>query len=592
MALTSEKIRYSFLDFFAKKGHKAVSSSSLIPADPSVLLTTAGMQQFKKYYTGELDAQKNFGVQRAVSIQKCFRTSDIDEVGDKTHLTFFEMMGNFAFGDYFKRESVIWAYEYLTRVLEISAERITVSVFGGDDILAVPGQIVPRDEESLAVWREDVGLPLEKIIFSGRQDNFWGPTGQEGPCGPTTEIYVDGVEIWNIVFNEYYCQAGGVLKKLNHPGVDTGMGLERLTSVLQDGENIFETDLFKPLLFKIRGLTVGLDEKTIRVFADHLRAASFLIADGLRPGNKEAAYILRRLLRKVMVYGIKHKIPFSVFREVSQAVSLKYSPFYNELKNWNKIASVIEEENVLFEKALSRGLKELENCRIIDAAKAFYIYETFGLPLELIKELAPAKSLFNFSQKDFDEKFEKHQKISRAGVENKFGGHGLILDTGELKARDENEVKKVIRLHTATHLLQQALRDVLGDEARQAGSDITAERARFDFNFNRKMIAEELNKVEDLVNRKISANLPVSFQEMSQDEAKKTGALHFFKAKYPERVKVYFIAPAGKGIKEAYSKEFCNGPHVKATGEIGGFKIIKEEAVAAGVRRIRAVVDF
>ncbi|MBI2591540.1 MAG: alanine--tRNA ligase [Candidatus Brennerbacteria bacterium] len=596
--MSSEEIRKSFLSFFSArggsafggkgKGHMIVSSSSLIPDDPSVLLTTAGMQQFKRYYTGELDAEKDFGTKNAVSIQKCFRTSDIDEVGDKTHLTFFEMLGNFSFGGYFKRESILWAYEYLTKILGISEDRLTVSVFSGDDS-AGEGKTVLRDEESFNIWHKEVGLPKEKIRAMGRADNFWGPTGSEGPCGPNTEIYVDGVEVWNLVFNEYYCHADKTLKKLTSAGVDTGMGLERLVSVMQGTDNVFETDLLHPIILKVYELAPGLEEKTARIFADHMRAVSFLISDGLKPGNKEANYILRRLLRRLIAYQIKNKINPAIFKEIITLISKKYSPFYKEIENYGKIAAVAEEERFLFSEAMEKGLKELESLVITGAQDSFRVYSTFGLPFELQKELAPEKTK-NIKKEDFEKEFEKHQEISRAGAEKKFGGHGLILNTGELKAGSEEELQKVIRLHTATHLLHQALRDVLGNEAGQAGSDITAERTRFDFTFGRKLTPEEIKEVEDLVNKKIKEDLQVSFQEMPKTEAEKTGALHFFKLKYPEKVKVYFAAPSGKGINEAYSKEFCGGPHVNRSLEIGEFKIIKEEAVGAGVRRIRGII--
>ncbi|MEK7147173.1 MAG: alanine--tRNA ligase-related protein, partial [Patescibacteria group bacterium] len=580
--MKSEEIRKSFLIFLAKKGHVIVPSSSLIPDDPSVLLTTAGMQQFKRYYTGELDAQKDFGAKNAVSIQKCFRTSDIEEVGDKTHLTFFEMLGNFSFGGYFKRESILWAYEYLTKVSGIAENRITVSVFAGDPSSG-SGQAVSKDKESFNVWHKEVGLPKEKIKAMGRADNFWGPTGNEGPCGPTTEIYVDGIEIWNLVFNEYYCESSGEFKKLAVAGVDTGMGLERLASVLQGTDNVFETDALHPLISKVFEMAPGISERLAWIFADHLRAIAFLIGDGLRPNNKEAGYILRRLIRRLLAYAAKEKLDEKIFSAAFEVVAQKYGNFYKEARNTSGITNVFNEENFLFKKALAAGIKEMENYKEINAKTAFYLYETFGFPFELIKEIVLPAAVKNLHYEDFKKEFEKHKEISRAGVEKKFGGHGLILNTGELKAGNEEELQKVIRLHTATHLLHQALRDVLGNEVKQAGSDITAERTRFDFSFSRKLTAEEIKKIEELVNRRIKEDLQVSFQEMTKTEAEKTGALHFFKLKYPEKVKVYFAAPSGKGINEAYSREFCGGPHVSHSLEIGEFKIIKEEAVGAGV---------
>ncbi|MEK7657602.1 MAG: alanine--tRNA ligase [Patescibacteria group bacterium] len=591
--MSSEKIRQSFLDFFEKKGHEIVSSSSLIPDDPSVLLTTAGMQQFKRYFTGELDALKDFGSRKTVSIQKCFRTSDIEEIGDKTHLTFFEMLGNFSFGDYFKREAIFWAYEFIVDILGISSERITVSVFRGDPS-AGSGQAIPLDEESYKIWNEEIGISKDKIILNGREDNFWGPTGDEGPCGPCAEIYVDGVEIWNLVFNEYYKEKNGKFRKVENPGVDTGMGLERLCSIIQGTDDVFETDLFKPLVFKISELAPALDKRIIKILADHLRASAFLIADGVRPSNKEAGYILRRLLRRIMAYRIKYDIHADLFPESVEIIKEKFGEIYPELKNAKIILEVLENEAQKFQEAIGRGIKEIDNIvRVggsIDSTRAFQIYETFGLPTELIKELAPKNITEGITKEGLEKEFEKHQEISRAGAEKKFGGHGLVLNTSELKAGSEEEAKKVIRLHTATHLLQWALREVLGKEVRQTGSDINPERLRFDFSLSRKMTPEEIKKTEDLVNQKINENLPVYCKEMNKIEAEKIGALAFFKAKYPEAVKVYFIGSSTDSEQAPVSVEFCGGPHVERTSEIGGFKILKEEAVSSGIRRVRASI--
>lgn len=579
--MSSKEIREKFISFFKERGHAIAASSSLIPDDPSVLLTTAGMQQFKKYYTGELNAQKDFGTKRAASIQKCFRTSDIEEVGDATHDTFFEMLGNFSFGDYFKEEAIRFAYEFLTERMGISPERIHATVFEGDDQ-------VPADEESFAIWKEKIGIPAERIQSYGREDNFWGPTGNEGPCGPTTEIYVDGVEIWNIVFNQYYCSSDGSLESLASHGVDTGMGLERLAKTVQGVDTIFETDLFHPLIAKIRELAPDLDERGQRIIADHLRASIFLIADGLRPSNKEAGYILRRLIRKVLALRVKYDIHPDLFPVAAEIVKTIYGAWYPEVTRTGDILSVLEEESKRFQKTIAQGMKELNKHDLITADIAFQLYETFGLPLEIITELVPKEKQTQLSQKDFDARLKAHQEISRAGSEKKFGGHGLILNTGELKAGTEEELKIVTRLHTATHLLQQALRNVLGPDVQQRGSDITSERTRFDFSFPRKLTDEERAAVEREVNDIIKKNLPVQFKEMKKEDAEKTGALFFFRQKYPEHVKVYYVGPS---IEDAYSKEFCGGPHVIETGEIGVFRILKEEAVSAGVRRIRAAVE-
>ncbi len=578
--MTSEQVREKFLKFFEKNGHTIVPSSSLLSDDPSVLITTAGMQQFKPYYTGERDPLKDIhpslgqplGSKNTVSVQKVFRTSDIDEVGDDTHLTFYEMLGNFSFGSYFKKEAIKLSYEFITK--ELGLEINYVSVFKGEGA-------IPLDEESEAIWKS---LGITDIRRFGREDNFWGPTGNEGPCGPTTEIYIQGVEVWNLVFNEYYSDPNGRLTKLETPGVDTGMGLERLMTVVTATTDFYKTDLFLPIIRKIEEVAPGLNEKSERVFTDHLRASTFLIADGIRPSNKEAGYILRRLLRRVIAYQINKDIHSDLFAVVVPEIINKFGDVYPELKNLSEISAVMEEEKNKFQAALGRGLKELAGRDILTAADAFGLYESYGLPFELIKELAPKDAAKNLRQGDFNKEFEKHQKKSRAGAEKKFGGHGLLLNTGEIKASNEEELNKVLRLHTATHLLQAALRKVLGSEVEQRGSDVNAQRTRFDFTFSRKMTSEEIKKVEDLINDAIKKDLPVHKVELPLEEAEKTGALHFFKGKYPPQVKIYYI---GGSLEDAFSKEFCNGPHVEHTGEIGQVVIKKEEAVSAGVRRIR-----
>lgn len=577
--MSGSEIREKFLKFFKERGHAVVRSSSLVPDDPSVLLTTAGMQQFKKYYTGELDAKKDFKSLNTASVQKCFRTSDIDEVGDESHLTFFEMLGNFSFGGYFKKEAIQYGYEFITEAMKLDIDY--VSVF---DPAKVPDDDwrkgVPRDDESRKFW-EALGV---KDIRGEGTDVFWGPTGTEGPCGPTTEIYVKSaegksLEVWNIVFNEFYCDSAKKLKKLKTPGVDTGMGLDRLAMVSQRVPTVFETDLFAPLM---KLLPENLSERTRRILADHVRGIAFLLSDGVRPSNKEAGYVLRRLMRRLVTHlhlAGNPVDPAHLFAEIHEHYEKAYPELNAEviLEEWNA-------ERARFEKTLTVGLRELSKLDSLDAKGAFTLFESYGLPYEVLKELGGAKAS-KLVREEFDKEFEKHQEISRAGALKKFGGHGLVLNTGELKAGDEEELKKVTRLHTATHLLQRALREVLGDEVSQRGSDITPERTRFDFSFPRKVEKEELWKVEELVNEKIKEDLPVQFKEMQKEEAEKTGALYFFKEKYPDRVKVYYV---GHSLEGAWSKEFCGGPHVTHTGEIGRVKIVKEEAVGAGVRRIRA----
>lgn len=559
--MSSEEIRLKFRKFFEERGHAWVPSSSLIPDDPSVLFTTAGMQQFKRYFTGELDPMKDFGKKNTVSIQKCFRTSDIDEVGDESHLTFFEMLGNFSFGGYWKEDAIRYGYDFITKEMDLKIDY--VSVFKGD-------ADVPADEESAKIWKS-VDSSLE-IRLHGREDNFWGPTGAEGPCGPTTEIYVGGVEVWNIVFNEYYSK-NGKLTPLEIKGVDTGMGLERLAVMSQGVKNVYETDELKKI---ISSLPNGTEEKTARIIADHARGIVFLLQDGVVPSNKEAGYILRRLMRRY-IFRLHETRNFE--GTLSEVLGI-----YKELDG-KKILFLFNEELEKFLKTLAVGLGELKRMDTVGVSEAFMLFQSYGLPFEVIKDYAKDKTE-NLTREAFDAEFAKHQEISRAGAEKKFGGHGLLLDTGELKAGNEEELKKVTCLHTATHLLNQALRETLGEGVEQRGSDITPERARFDFTFGRKMTPEEIQAVEEKVNAKIREKIPVSMKEMPKEEAEKTGALHFFKGKYPDTVSVYYISP-DKTIEHAWSKEFCGGPHVKNTEEIGGIKILKEEASSAGVRRIR-----
>lgn len=568
--MLSEEIRKSFLEFFKKKGHIIVPSSSLISDDPSVLLTTAGMQQFKRYYTGELNSLNDFGSQRVTSIQKCFRTSDIDEVGDDSHLTFFEMLGNFSFGPvdsddpldngkngYFKKSAINWGFEFLNKELNIDFKRIKISVFKGDNE-------VEFDKESYEIVKQ-LSFSEEQIIKGDRNDNFWGPTGNSGPCGPTVEFYVDGLEVWNLVFNEYFKDENG-LRKLDNPGVDTGMGLERLAMVLQKVPTIFETDLFEPI---ISILPVELPSRVKRTIADHSRAIAFLLSDGVRPSNKEAGYILRRLMRRVIIY---ENISDLDIKKLLDKIIEIYKNIYPEI-NEDAIVSEFDIESNKFKSALIKGVGELKKLEVIDAQQAFRLYESYGIPYEVIKEIGAEKAV-SLTREDFDQEFKKHQEISRAGAEKKFGGHGII---------SEEDEKIKVKLHTATHLLHWALREILGKEVKQMGSDINSERLRFDFSFNRKLTTGELEQTEDLVNQKIKENLAVIFQEMPKEEAEKTGALAFFRQKYPDMVKVYSIGDI--------SKEFCAGPHIKNTGEIGHFKIIKEESVSAGIRRIKATIS-
>ncbi len=535
--MKSDEIRKKFLDFFEKKGHKIVPSTSLVPEnDPSVLFTTAGMQQFKPYYIGVKDAKNDFGTLNTVSIQKCVRTSDIDEVGDESHLTFFEMLGNFSFGGYFKKEAIEYAYEFITKEIGLTIDY--VSIFEGE------GEI-PPDTESENIWKSiDSNM---KVMKAGRADNFWGPTGDEGPCGPTTEVYVNGMEIWNIVFNEYYQNKDKKLEKLKTPGVDTGMGLERLLVQAQKKNNVYETDLFN-------------NEKTKedRIVADHVKAALFMISDGVIPSNTGAGYILRRLIRR--------------------AVRFSKTPLINEIEKIKKIykgvydlddKEEIQKEENKFKETLNNGLKEFES-----GIDPFTLFTTYGFPIELTLELAKEKGI-TIDLNDFEKKMFEHRKLSQSSSVGMFKG-GLA-----------NHEEATIKLHTAHHLLLSALQEVLGKEVKQKGSNITEERLRMDFSSPQKLTPEEIWKVEEIVNKRIEEDLPVIRREMPLIEAESLGAEMEFGAKYPEIVSLYFIEDK-KG--NAISKEFCGGPHVERTGILGKFIIQKEEAVSAGVRRIKATL--
>ncbi len=534
--MTANEIRQKFLKFFEARGHKIIPPASLVPEnDPSVLFTTAGMQQFKPYYTNQKNPQKDFGSLNTVTIQPCIRTSDIDEVGDDTHLTFFEMLGNFSFGGYGKKEAIQYAYEFIAG--ELGLEIDYVSVFGGEDNLLA-------DDESEQIWR--VLNPKLEIKKFGRADNFWGPTGTEGPCGPTTEIYINGVEIWNIVFNQYYKTTTDKYELLPVLGIDTGMGLERLLVQSQHKNNVYETDLFN-----------NEDTPEARIVADHVKAALFLTTAGVQPSNTGQGYILRRLIRRASRFSVQ---PLT---QVIEQIKKTYQGVY-DLDDQGEI----KKEEDKFRQTLERGLKEFE--RGLDP---FDLYQTYGFPIELTEELAKEKGL-TIDRAKFDEGMKKHQDISRAGSEQKFkGGLG---GTSE----------QITKYHTATHLLNQALTDVLG-ATEQRGSNITDERLRFDFTCDHKLTDDEKKKVEEMVNKKIKEDLPVKQIILPKAEAEKTGARHLFNEKYGDHVCIYYI---GDSLETAYSKEFCGGPHVTNTGVLGHFKIIKEEAVAAGIRRIKAIL--
>ena len=578
------EIRNKYLEFFKKHGHAVIPSASLIPEnDPSVLFTTAGMQPLVPYLLGEKHPEGT----RLTDYQKCVRTNDIDEVGDNRHLTYFEMLGNWSLGDYFKEESIKMSFEFLTKELQIPVEKLSVTCFAGDEDC-------PRDEVSAKVWKE-AGILDGHIYFYGKDDNWW-IAGEEGPCGPDTEMFYDTgkpacgpecqpscdcgkyVEIWNNVFMEYYKDQNGY-SKLKQRNVDTGLGLERMTMLLQGKETPFDTELFLPVMEKIQELQKVDYIESRRIIAEHLRSSMMIIADGGRPSNIDRGYVLRRLIRRMIRHMNKLQIDLS---ELSNLIDINVDnlkEMYPELEqNRETIKNVINEEKDKFVKTLTHGerefQKEMQKAKAngkteIDAKVVFRLYDTYGFPPEVTKELADENGM-TVDLKGFEELFKAHQEKSRQGSTQKFKG-GLA---------DQNE--KTIAYHTATHLLHQALRTVLGEHVKQSGSNITEERLRFDFTHPQKMTKEEIQQVEDLVNEQIKKDLPVTCEEMSYEDAKKSGAIGLFTDKYGDKVKVYTIGD--------FSKEICGGPHVTHTGDMGRFKIKKEESSSSGIRRIKAVL--
>lgn len=632
--MQSSEVRRRFLAFFEKRDHTVIPSAPLVPEnDPSVLFNTAGMQPLVPYLLG----QNHPAGKRLVNVQKCVRTQDIEEVGDKTHDTFFEMLGNWSLGDYFKEEAIKWSYELLTSKTEgfgLDPNRLYVTCFAGDEN-------APKDDESAKIWQK-VDVPESRIYFLGAGDNWWparkGNYTWSGPCGPDTEMFYDLtenglgnltheqfvqacdeqklVEIWNDVFMEYQAESGKITGKLKQKNVDTGAGLERLAMVLQKKDNIFDTDLFAPVMNKIDEFTNVDDVKARRIVADHIRTAVFLIADGVTPSNTDRGYVLRRLLRRAVRYADILKMKSGSLSWLAETVIEKYQDIYENLKNDSeKMKKEIENEEGKFRKTLHRGLKHLGMSPVLDemrqlhdkkpsaqvmfggkkirinpaddliggdltAEKVFRFFTTYGMPIDLIEDIADSYNLDyeEFYHEKLNILLEAHQQKSRAGAEKKFKG-------GLADANDE----KVIQYHTATHLLHQALHDVLGENVMQKGSNITSERLRFDFAHAQKMTEEEKQKVEEIVNQKIKESLPVQNVVLPKQEAEKLGARMFFGDKYGEQVSVYFI---GESLERAYSKEFCGGPHVQNTADLKGkFKIVKEEAISAGVRRIKAVLE-
>jgi len=617
--MTSQELREKYLQYFKSKGHTIIPSASLIPDnDPTVLFTTAGMHPLIPFLMGE----KHPEGKRIASVQKCVRTGDIDEVGNATHHTFFEMLGNWSLGDYFKKEAIEMSFEFLTKELNLPLDRLAFSVFEGDDDAS-------RDEESAELWKK-LGVPKDRVKYLPKSDNWWGPAGVTGPCGPDTEMFYWSdnekkapkkfdpkdkrwVEIWNDVFIQYSKDKDGKYPPLKQQNVDTGMGLERTLAVLNGFDDNYLTDLFHPIIKKIEeisGARYGVDKgvtRSMRIIADHIRAATFILGDekGISPSNVDQGYILRRLIRRAVRYGKQFGIK-EVFTPLENATGLtagsgysignrspmlrassltgftfkiaeviieNFKNVYPELQN-NKefIVNQLIQEEEKFSKTLERGLKEFEKIKEIKGVDAFNLFQSYGFPIEMIEEEARRKNLHfgEKEKKEFNEEFKKHQELSRTASAGKFKGG--LADASE----------ETTKGHTATHLLLAALRKILGDHVFQKGSNITPERIRLDFSHKDKLTAEQISQVQNLVNEIIQKNIPVTIKEMTVEEAKNEGAMGVFEHKYQGMVKVYTIGN--------FSKEICGGPHVQSTGILKSFKIIQETASSAGVRRIKATV--
>ena len=581
------ELRRKYIEFFKAHGHKEIPSAPVVPEnDPTVLFTTAGMHPLVPYLLGEPHPQGK----RLTDYQKCIRTGDIDSVGDNSHLTFFEMMGNWSLGDYFKHESIEMSYNFLKDVLGFDMNKISVTAFAGEDG-------IPRDEEAADRWAE-MGIPRDRIYYCSREHNWWGPAGETGPCGPDTEIFYDTgkekcsehcdptcscgkyLEIWNNVFMQYNKTKDGKYEPLKAPNVDTGLGLERVIGLLQGKSSVYDTELFADVIAKIKELSTNYNVPSARIIADHLRTSMFMIVDGVRPSNVEQGYVLRRLLRRVIRHMRKIGFnPDDITVLIDTFVKITTEMYPEIPANQDTIKEVVIEEKNKFMKTLEHGEKEFsknvakakaEGKEKLDGQVVFRLYDTFGFPPEMTAELAEEAGL-KIDMEEFNELFKKHQDLSRAGSEAKFKG-GLA---------DHSE--QTTAYHTATHLLHKALQIVLGEHATQKGSNLTAERLRFDFANPCKVTPEQLKEVEDIVNEQIKRDLPVTCEEMTLEEAKASGATGLFANKYGEKVKVYTIGD--------FSKEICGGPHVERTGGMGHFKILKEEGVAAGIRRIKAVLE-
>ncbi len=586
--ITSSELREKYLSFFEERGHSVIPSASLIPEnDPTVLFTTAGMHPLVPYLLGEKHPKGT----RLTDVQTCVRTGDIDEVGDATHCTFFEMLGNWSLNDYFKDDAIKWSYEFLTKVLKIDKSRIAVTVFKGD-------ANAPKDDYAYNVWKK-LGIKEDNIFYMDAKHNWWGPAGQTGPCGPDTEIFIDlrpndkpsfpddsrYIEIWNNVFMEYYKDKDGKISLSERKNVDTGMGLERVICILNGYNSVYDTDLFADIIKYIEGktdksipLTAQEREKATRIIADHLRTATFMLGDikGITPSNLDQGYVLRRLIRRAMRYIRLLNIDNSIINEIASMYVKQYKKVYKYLDaNKDKIFEEFGKEIEKFSNTIEQGLKEFEKVlkyiqgNTFPGKTAFRLYDTFGFPIEMTSELAKEKG-FEIDYSGYEKAVEEHKAKSKQGAEKKFKG-GLA---------DDGEMTK--KLHSATHLLNNALKVVLKDNnINQRGSNITAERLRFDFNFSRPLTTEELIKVEEKVNDEIKKGHVVKCEEMTVQKAKEQGAVGVFTDRYTDVVKVYTIGP---------SKEICGGPHVDNTANMGKFKIIKEQSSSQGVRRIKAIL--
>ena len=595
--MTSQQLITKYLNFFKQNGHQEIPNVSLVPEnDPTALFNSAGMQPLTPYFLGESHCQGK----KLVGIQRCIRTIDIDEVGDDWHNTFFEMLGNWSLGDYFRKDAIKWAYEFLisSQWLNINPDKLSVTVFAGD-------KNAPKDEQAAKIWQK-LGIPKEKIYFLSKTDNWWGPIGKTGPCGPDSEIFYNTgnkkcsskcqpgcscgkySEIWNLVFMRYDKTTKGEYKELKQKNIDTGMGVERTLAILNNDSNVYQTELFKPIINLIEEKLSGRSQdfrevsaqpqKAKRIIADHIKAAVFILMDGITPSNLDQGYVLRRLIRRAALQAklLEIKKQENVSQQIASLVINIYKNRYPKLLDKKEfILKELGDEEDRFEISLSKGLRMFKKIAAkskqkIKGIDAFHLYDTYGFPIELTQDLAANKNL-KVDREGFKKEFKKHQELSRKGAAKKFKG-GLADHT-----------KATTKLHTATHLLHQTLRQVLGSHVEQQGSNINPKRLRFDFTHQKKLTSEQLRQIEQIVNQQIQKALPVNIEKMTVKQAKEKGAIGLFEQKYGDKVKVYFI--------NNFSCEICNGPHVKNTKELGKFKIKKEESSSSGIRRIKAVLE-